>query len=797
MKVVETGYKLDLHIHSCYSRIKDGAKVKYNSLENIGTLISKLNANNVQLCSITDHDTFGFDMYHELKRQEFHKDSTIVKVFPGVEFSVEFQGDTKPTVVHVIAIFDDSDEEKISKINSIITGDDGKPLYDRGMAFSEERFITLLREIDLDTVLIAHQKESLATKSKPKKSDANSVGEKRFKEFVYTEFFEAYEFKNKRNELFQKLYVNQTDTEEDIRFITGSDCHDWRVYPKETASDKSEFIYTYVKCLPTFRGLVMAITDHRRIKRVNSFFNIAEDYLSEIRMSLNGEDVVVPMSRGINVIIGDNSIGKSLLLHKLTGFVKQQNKCIPKRLIDSYKRYLKDNNIRIETTITEEQLFGFDMQGEVRSKFEEGRIKFDIFLKDFYPDEVNPVPYREIIQRQLNKIYVYLEEKFELDRLENSLGRFVIEDYDGILADSISFIGQPTKELKRSAGYGKIYTDVISINEQLNTLLGNSWLDETDREDIKQIQILLNEFASKFERKKTSVDAENKRIGAFLSVLNSFKQRYGIANTDNHKKMSAYNERINLVKETIVELIERREANIVPEINIDPVEIAVNTNRVYNYEFNCRLCILQIDNEYLWSLFSRALKKDNSISVLDMSCEQLRDALPYFEGPEVEALEMLKTKIQNLLDEDLASKHTITQFGMDKTKELSSGFNAQIYFDLLSYADDRNGIYIIDQPEDNIAQKAIREYLLARFKSMGERRQVIIVTHNPQFIVNLDVDNVIYLGKDRLGKFQIQSGALEYKCSQYSMLDIISTHIEGGLDTLQRRWKRYEKGSRV
>ena len=80
-----------------------------------------------------------------------------------------------------------------------------------------------------------------------------------------------------------------------------------------------------------------------------------------------------------------------------------------------------------------------------------------------------------------------------------------------------------------------------------------------------------------------------------------------------------------------------------------------------------------------------------------------------------------------------------------------SAFNAKIYFDLLSYENDHKGIYLIDQPEDNISQKAIHEYLLKRFKVMGERRQVIIVTHNPQFIVNLDVDNVVFLGKDEKG----------------------------------------------
>ena len=79
---------------------------------------------------------------------------------------------------------------------------------------------------------------------------------------------------------------------------------------------------------------------------------------------------------------------------------------------------------------------------------------------------------------------------------------------------------------------------------------------------------------------------------------------------------------------------------------------------------------------------------------------------------------------------------------------------------------------------------------------MGENRQVIIVTHNPQFIVNLDVDNVIFIGKEN-DRIFIQSGALEYKNADYNILNIISNHIEGGLDTLRRRWKRYEKDASV
>ena len=41
-KIVKTGLKIDLHIHSAASAHKDGVKVKNNTLENIGILIGKI-----------------------------------------------------------------------------------------------------------------------------------------------------------------------------------------------------------------------------------------------------------------------------------------------------------------------------------------------------------------------------------------------------------------------------------------------------------------------------------------------------------------------------------------------------------------------------------------------------------------------------------------------------------------------------------------------------------------------------------------------------------------------------------
>lgn len=793
-KIVDTGYKIDLHIHSVYSHWKDKSKVSKNTVENIPVLVDGLNQNGVQICAVTDHDSFGYDIYKTLKRYENDEQSSIIKVLPGVEFSVSFKAGEDNAVVHVIAIFDDSDEEKVSKISKAVADESGRPKYDCETAFSEEMFLSILRNINLDTVLIAHQKNTLSSK-KHKKSDANSVGEERFREFVYTDYFEAYEFKNRKNEIFNKSFLSANNLSKDIRFISGSDCHDWNYYPKETKSDTTDFQYTFVKCLPTFRGLVMAITDHRRIKTNNSFFNPAATYLEKIEVSIDGENMVIPLSRGLNVIIGDNSIGKSMFVHILTDYTKKKTHTLKSNIVNSYKKYLKENKMIIKTVIGDDAIFGFDMQGEVREKFEEEKLNSDEFLKKYYPPSINTTTYLEVINRELDKVYMCIKTNFDIEEQKRELPRFkIIVNKEA--PESLSFVGRLKRNNALVEGLDHVRSVAQTISEEIKTLSLSKWIEKNDYEKLIEIENQLRDFAKKYDSKKNAAIHENQKIGIIQAELAGFKNRYQSSVTDTQKEISAFQNNLSETIDRIVTLKKLESKNKRPEYRLSETNIEIQTNIVYDYEFNSRLEITEYDENYIDSIIKRALTKATSKNVFEMTEEELAEAIPYYNGLPAGALDEFKRRVSDILKEDFKQKYTIIEKGMDRTKELSAGFNSKIYFDLLSYEDSRGGIYIIDQPEDNISQKAIREYLLDRFKVMGGNRQVIIITHNPQFIVNLDVDNVIYLGKEN-GHFLIQSGALEYKCAEYNMLDIISTHIEGGLDTLKRRWKRYEKSSEI
>lgn len=784
MNIVETGMKIDLHIHSKASSAKDGAKVKNNTKENLPLLVGKLNDNEVNICAITDHDVFSYELYSELKKAEI-EDNTIKKVLPGVEFSVQFSLDNSISPIHIIAIFSDLDDEKVKKIAEILDINN----HSTGGAYSEEEFLSILREIDIDTILIAHQKNSLSSQ-KPRKNDANSLGNAKFLEFVYTDYFEAFEFKNKRNEILNKAFLTTSNLEESLRFITGTDCHDWSCYPAEDLSDKmTDFPYTYAKCLPTFKGLVMAITDYSRLKTVNSFFNGSQQYVKKMSLKVENTIFDVPLSQGINVIIGDNSIGKSLLLHALTNFEKPGAMKLPEKTKSGYMKYIQKNKLEIMSKIPIEGIFCFDMQGEVRAKFEENKLNASDFLREYFPPPVNSRVYRNAVENEIKRMIQYLKKKFDIESQINKLNVFEIPIIE-TAPESLTYIQNLRKSKQKTEKQVAVFSKINEIVNELEELLKLD-IGKSDSEYILSTIQLFKVMKEKYNRKIKCIESENEKVEKVAKAIAGVAEKHKKTVTDNQKTYSSFSEKTDNLIEQIVDLLKKRKRLSGYKPQLLEKHIRPNSSKIFDYEFISKLNIERIDTDYINALVNSTLKIRKKIDWDTITEPVLKNSLLKYDES-IPVLEFFELKIKERLDKDFENTNAIIFQGMDKYEEMSSGLDAKIYFDLLSYEVTRSGVYIIDQPEDNISQSAIRIYLLSRFKTMGENRQIIMVTHNPQFIVNLDIDNLVFISK-KDGKIKIQSGALEYACTEYNVLDIVAQNIDGGLETIQKRWKRYDK----
>lgn len=66
-------------------------------------------------------------------------------------------------------------------------------------------------------------------------------------------------------------------------------------------------------------------------------------------------------------------------------------------------------------------------------------------------------------------------------------------------------------------------------------------------------------------------------------------------------------------------------------------------------------------------------------------------------------------------------------------------------------------------------------------------RQVIVVTHDANIVINADAENVIIAEQPHPGKFTYRYGALEYE----DIIDKASLILDGGKDAVKRRLVKY------
>jgi energy-coupling factor transporter ATP-binding protein EcfA2 len=103
---------------------------------------------------------------------------------------------------------------------------------------------------------------------------------------------------------------------------------------------------------------------------------------------------------------------------------------------------------------------------------------------------------------------------------------------------------------------------------------------------------------------------------------------------------------------------------------------------------------------------------------------------------------------------------------------------------------------IVDQPDENLDNESIYKLLTAYFKKAKTRRQIILITHNPNLVVNADSEQVIVAACTRreggLPHITYRSGALENATPEESGIrQQVCRILEGGKDAFLKRERRY------
>lgn len=136
----------------------------------------------------------------------------------------------------------------------------------------------------------------------------------------------------------------------------------------------------------------------------------------------------------------------------------------------------------------------------------------------------------------------------------------------------------------------------------------------------------------------------------------------------------------------------------------------------------------------------------------------------------------------------LEPKYTL-QFSGKQLSQLSPGEKGALLLIFFLLLDQNDSPLLIDQPEDNLDNQSVFSILVPFIKKAKARRQVFIVTHNPNLAVACDAEQIINVNLDKAQgyAFNCFTGGLENPKVNECILDV----LEGTLPAFSLRDSKY------
>lgn len=160
--------------------------------------------------------------------------------------------------------------------------------------------------------------------------------------------------------------------------------------------------------------------------------------------------------------------------------------------------------------------------------------------------------------------------------------------------------------------------------------------------------------------------------------------------------------------------------------------------------------------------FNKQTKADIEESLKDILNKALRNEIPFKAGYNAQSF------MSRILSENWFGLSLNVEYDGDNLKDMSPGKRAFVVLKLLLDFSDKKSPILIDQPEDNLDNRAIYGELVKYIRKKKKERQIILVTHNPNVVVGADSEEVIIANQNGKNspnengiKFQYLSGSLE------------------------------------
>jgi ABC-type lipoprotein export system ATPase subunit len=178
-------------------------------------------------------------------------------------------------------------------------------------------------------------------------------------------------------------------------------------------------------------------------------------------------------------------------------------------------------------------------------------------------------------------------------------------------------------------------------------------------------------------------------------------------------------------------------------------------------------------------------------TIIEYLEQDMRNAGP--EKPSTYIGDLVKNRKEMynyLFSLDYLEPHYDLQQNGKSLEQLSPGEKGALLLVFYLVLDKEDIPLIIDQPEDNLDNNSVAKVLVPFIKEAKEKRQIIMVTHNPNLAVVSDSEQIIRVGIDKESGnvFTFISGGIENKKIKDEIVDV----LEGTIPAFTTRKDKYQ-----
>ncbi|WP_159478226.1 hypothetical protein [Dyadobacter sp. 3J3] len=380
---------------------------------------------------------------------------------------------------------------------------------------------------------------------------------------------------------------------------------------------------------------------------------------------------------------------------------------------------------------------------------------------------------------------LYQEELLEFDTIYSSLLNSIVQielDEQRHFKQSNIFSSQYQERAKRSAEITALLKPYVQNQDAKKQIEA---LEKLKGEDTQKLSVI-SQLKIEIKDNETALSEDRKKI--FTNYKENFEEYSRIITELSERTTLLKNDRLQIVGKPCFNFPKFR-SKIVPMMD----------GRKANFE-------------------SYALLDSQKNATADFTIETLMSELQSSFSSMAEGLDFpfvskvdVRAAVKLLLD-DYFFDYWDVIYDNDELKNMSSGKASFVILMLIVGLSRSKAPILIDQPEDNLDNRSISKDLVEYLKNKKLERQVILVTHNANVVVNADAENVIVANQKGQNEkattspyqFDYVNGPIESTKSfdkaekdllkSMGIREHIADIVEGGEEAFKKRERKYGFG---